>query len=68
VCVEGLEIGPTRTIKGSQPTIIWFLMKQSFKGSGKIKDFGGKAVDQVCGSEESFILKFKGHMCMSRQR
>jgi hypothetical protein len=34
----------------------------------KIKDFGGKAVDQVCGGEESFIPKFKGHMCMSKQR
>jgi len=56
--IEWPKIRPASTSKYAKRSIVWFLKKETFYRCVVINNFCWKKIDEISGSEESFILEF----------
>jgi hypothetical protein len=59
--IIGAEIRPTCTTEHTKHGIIRFFLEKMFIWCRKIKKLSWCAINEICGSKESFIPKFKRH-------
>jgi hypothetical protein len=61
------KIRPTCTTKNTKGRVIWFNMEKAMNWSVIVDSSTRKHINEISGSQEGFIPKFKRHMSVSKK-